>query len=346
MKSQQILLSTLAVLLIAVVGMYGYAQWTGTTPVQDVCHDTLGNVIDCSPIPFSETDIGTGTSAQAAGLHQYAIKDITLLAEEAYSGSWSAVSGDFELYSHGADPTDPNTKNFTSVAITSGTGSDSSWNAADTDTAYTALFDGGSSYYDIYDPDFTFQSANFNEQLGTYTYRYDGDRAVQKVGTINELVDSTSGTYSSGVTINTTTNTVTVNNTAEAGTASFDIILKNTAGNTVLKDVALDFPIDQTNPLEGNEFSKVTLQLKSGHDFGLPSDITSYITNNMPLPVGDIEGGTSGTYTITFTYSSTNFGTSGDTLRMIADDLGGYLNKDISMNSKATAMSYTLTRAA
>lgn len=341
MKNQWMtLLAIVAVVLVAIVG---YAQITGTTPVQDVCTDNLGNVVDCSVIPFQTVTDETGTSVEVAGIHQYAIKDITIMAEEAFSNSWSSVAGDFELYTYGDDPTDPNVNNFTSIALSSGTGSDSSWNAADTDTQYAALLNGGSTYYDVYDPSFTFKSENYNSELGTYTYRYND---VNKVGTINELVDDTSGTYSTGVTISTAGNNVTVNNTAEAGTASFDIILKNTAGNTLLKDVVLDLPIDQSNPLEGNEFTSVTLQLKSGHDFGLPSDITNYVTNNQAIPVGDIEGGVKGVYTITFTYNTANFVTSTDTLRLELDDMGGYLGKDISMGTKATAMSYTLTRAA
>ena len=329
--------------LLAVMAMVGYSYFTGTTPVQDICYDTAGNIVDCSLIPFQTVTDETGVTVEAAGLHQWAIKDITIMAEESFSGSWSAVAGQFELYSSGADPTDPSTTNFTYVTLASGIGTDTSWNAADTDTFYTALFDGAGTYYDVFDENFVFKSENYNTELGTYTFRYED---VDKVGTINELADSTSGTYSAGVTIDTAANTVAVNNSAEAGTASFDIIIKNTAGNTLLSDMVLDTPIDQSNPLEGNEFTSVSLQLKSGHDFGLPSDITTYIVNNQAIPIGDAEGGVKGVYTITFTYNTANFAVTTDALRLILDDMGGYLGKDTGMNAKATAMSYTLTRSA
>lgn len=339
----QPVVAIIALILLAGLAVWGYAAWTGTTPIQDICYDTAGNVIDCSLIPFEQTETGEIPENAIPGGRQLSIHDITIVAQEAYSNSFAAADGTFDLYGAGTNPQDPNANNFTSVNVSDGSGSNTNWDVASTDTEYTALFNGGGTYYDVYDPTFVFQSDNYNTELGLYTYRYDGSRAIARVGTFDTLVSSSSN---SSCDVNATATNVTIDHAVAGGSFNFDIVIKNTAGNTELKDVVLDFPVDQTNPIEGNEFSAVTLQHKSGTDFGLPSDITNYVANQSPVPVGTVTGGQQGTYTVTFTYNSANFATSTDIVRLIVDDLGEYLGKDTGTNTKATAGSWTIGRRA
>ena len=128
----------------------------------------------------------------------------------------------------------------------------------------------------------------------------------------------------------------------------FNIKIGDSAANTALKDVVLDFKSDRTYPMEGNEFSAVTLTHKSGLEFGLPSDVRNYVANEVPIHVADlIKGGQNGVYTVTFTYSSSNFDISTDKLYIVADDLGGWLAQDILPSNKgATAQAYDITRIA
>ena len=338
-------------IFLAVVAIFLlYSATSGKKYVQQLCYRAdIQQWIDCSKIPFQAYPSGTvGTQSQTSTPaptepDQLSIKDLQILVQEPYSESWSAYAGTASYYMKGTNAKDPTATAFDTTSITSGSGSETSWNKAMTDTEYIFVLNGGGTYYDKKWEPFYFLSKNYNKNLGTYTLTIDSKEAPAKVGTFETLYQSNQ-TY--GVELS--TSDIQVNHTQASGLFTIRLKLGNSASNTALYDVVLDFQSDVTYPMEGNEFSAVTLQHQSGSDFGLPSDIRNYVANEVPIPVADIvTGGQNAVYDATFTYSSTNFEITNDKLHIATDDLGGWLNQDVlPANKGATASAYYITRVA
>jgi len=342
-----ILLVGVSVLLLLSV----YSNITGVKTVQNLCKNSIGQYVDCSLIPFQQYP--TGTTIQASvpvpvSPTYLGIKDLQILMQDPQSESWSSVAGTMRYFTAGTDVKDPSATAFDTTSISSGAGSESSWNKATTDTQYVLVFDGGGTYYDkLWNP-FYFLSANYNKALGTYTLSLDKDNTPPKIGTFAQFF--VAGSNSTGLdTVDglTTDTSLQVADGSASGQFSFQINIKNTGANTVLRDIVLFFKSDVTSPMEGNEFSAVTLQHDSGLDFELPADIRSYVANEVPVAITpSLTGGKSATYTITFTYNSANFAVSTDKLWLGLDDMGGWLSSDVlPANKGATAQAYDLTRA-
>lgn len=348
-------LPVIGVIVLLVASFLLYSALSGKKYVQQVCYSTsLGkwvNIDDpnsylCDKIPFQQ--VGGQPAGQTAQTPQpktpvqLSIKDLQVLVQEPYSDSWSAYSATAKFYMKGTNIKDPTATAFGTVTISSGSGSQTSWNRAMTDVEYIFVLDGAGTYYDKKWEPFFFLSDNYNKNLGTYTLTLDASQAPAKVGTFDKfwLTNTTAGASVSSTSIS-------FNNTKDSGISGFKFKIGNTGANTALYDVVLDFESDKTNPMEGDEFTSVTLVHDSGMDFGLPSDISNYVSNEVPIPVTDVlGGGQDGTYKVTFTYSATNFAVSTDKLYMVVDDLGGWLNQDVlPANKGATAQAYDITRS-
>lgn len=341
-------LPIVAVIILLVAVFLLYSALSGEKYVQKLCYSSqLGQWIDCSLIPFSQYqqyETGKQSTSETPAPKtpiQLGIKDLQILVQEPYSNSWSAYSATARYFTKGTNVKDPTATAFATVTISSGSGSQTSWNKAMTDTEYIFVLDGGGTYYDKKWEPFFFLSDNYNKNLGTYTLTLNSNEAPAKVGTFDTLYQ---GNQTAGVTLSSTS--ISVNHTVAGGIFTLRFKIGNSGANTALYDVVLDFQSDVTNPMEGTEFSAVTLVHQSGQDFGLPSDIKNYVANEVPIPITDVlTGGINGLYDATFTYSSTNFAVTTDKLYIASDDLGGWLNQDVlPANKGATASAYDVTR--
>jgi len=338
-----VILAIIAFVASIVAVLSVYTNVTGVKTVQKLCQNTVGQWVDCSLIPFT-TYTNLGSVPAPASPEYLSIKELQVLMQDPQSESWTDEAGTLRLFTAGTDVKDPTATAFATVTIASGAGSQSSWNKASTDTKYVLVSDGAGTYYDKEWNPFYFLASKYNKALGTYTLTIDKTDAPPKVGTFTTFL--VSGSNSTGTKVNSTT-AIWVDDSVASGTFNFQFDIQNTGANTILKDVVLFFKSDVTNPMEGNEFSGVTLQKSTGSDFNLPSDVKSYVANEVPVPVtASLAGGASGRYTITFTYSSTNFQTGGvDKLYIGLDDLGGWLASDVlPANKGATAQAYSISR--
>ena len=104
----------------------------------------------------------------------------------------------------------------------------------------------------------------------------------------------------------------------------------------------LDLLWDATNPPTGNEYTAITMQLDSGKDLGVPSDILNYFKNEQPVALGTLKGGDSSVYKITWSISEANADANMD-YTILYDDLGGNNGKDVLLNTKGTKDTFTFS---
>ena len=272
----------------------------------------------------------------------------------------TAPAGSVDFYAAGKDPSSATATRITTIPITSGVGNltGSSLMAC---TSYGIIYNGASAEYDQWYNDKDWTQSNYLPYIATTESAIaNGIIQVNEIKVVATLPDPIEENAVTGI-INGQTNVDgTVGNSNEIqigaddspadsdviyynktnGDLSFylDITLGADGANKWIKDPVLAFENDNSNPMDGNEFADVTLVRQSGTDFGLPTDITSYVNNADAVPMGAwIEGGQTGVYRMQFTLINANLDATSDVMYIYTDDNGAYLGKDILRNTKATA---------
>lgn len=271
------------------------------------------------------------------------------------SNSYITAAGDVDVFKSGVDPTAPNSNPIDTIDVASGVGNTTS-GLLKSCVMYSVVFDGETTYYDEYwnddsgeqmlpyvptDSDTITTSFEFDEIIAFATIDDPLDESSSSVN--GNASNSNSSTATSEVCVGTA---VAIANGGilyydeSVGDEQFylDLAIGFSGGNTAVKDPVLCFVNDLTNPFEGNEFSSVTSQLRTGTDFGIPSDLTNYVNGMECVPLGSfVNGGVSGTYRITFSVDEALLANGGDILFIYVDDLGDHLGQDILRGTKATA---------
>jgi len=295
----------------------------------------------------------TGTS-NGVSLVAKPIQYLNAIFSEKYSNSYSAVAGTLYVYPSGTDPKDPNANAITSLTIAGGNGSKTN-PLLTTETNYRVVLGASDSHYSMDFGEMKFGGAGYDTNTGLLLFSASN---VIANGTISDPLDESAiGGDINGVTslsgLNDTGAEVFAGSTACAvagavngndicynettGDASFYIKfnIECTGANKECEDVVLCVDYDSTNPPEGNEYSSISLQLESGTDFGLPSDFTNYFKNEGCYNMGNIQGGKSGKYKMTFGATDANIDTNDD-WSLVIDDLASVNGKDILSATKIT----------
>lgn len=310
------------ILLIAVVAIYGLNALTS------------GGTGDSRRTGNGDDDTG--------GLKKLFMDSMTVKAEEYGSNSWASVSSTFKVYNTDQHPGDPNANPIDTCLLA--TGSCTSTNQTlRINTPYNILLDGSTTYYDLYLENTMFPGDIYNPDTGKGTWMV--PTKVKKIGEFSDLLteqtevgeDTELANDTSFGTNNATLSDIYYNKTVTGdGQFALSATLGCAGANEVCQDQVLFFDLSSsTSPFEGNEFSAITAQRNSGTDLGVPSNLLNYWSNEIDVPLGDINGGVSGTYTITFTATETNMAT-GEFFYMGVDDLGGFRGKDAALGTKAT----------
>lgn len=275
------------------------------------------------------------------------------------SNSYTTAAGDVDIFKSGVDPTGTNSNPIDTIDIASGVGNTTS-GLLKSCVMYSVVFDGETTYYDAYWND------NSGEQMlpyvptdsDTISTSFDFDEVIT-FATIDDPIDESAvtGVINGQTNVSgesTSTNelrvgsddvpangdTIYYNETNGDGLFYVDLSIGFSGGNQAVKDPVLCFVNDLTNPFEGNEFSSVTSQLRTGTDFGIPSSVTNYVNNMDCVGLGSfVDGGVSGTYRFTFTLDESLTTAGGDIMYIYIDDLGEHLGQDILRGTKATASS-------
>jgi hypothetical protein len=324
--------------------------------------------------PLAVSDIAGPTtpsdliSQQACELKPYMKLAVTTKVYS--SNSYTAASGTVKVYEDGVDPTSPNSNPKDTVTIASGTGNTTN-SSLTSCTNYSVVFDGGSTYYDMWfgsgaqplpyvvtdESAISLATINFDNVLTVATIDdpidesatdgvINGQTSALATCTTYNSTTSTCEAYSSSeITVGDATDQTATddedlyyNVTNGDGQFYLDLAIGFSGGDKVVKDPALCFVNDLSNPFEGNEFRSVTAQRRTGTDFGIPSDITNYVNQADCISLGSqIDGGTSGTYRLTFNVDESLLTAGGDIMYVYIDDLGEYLGQDTLRGTKATA---------
>lgn len=321
-------------------------------------------------LPFSEftdgpIDLGFGEASAGAPAASggavasggaLVIENFAVSAKESGSDSRSAVDGFLRVYDSGVNPSSPTASAIDTVTVTDGSGTSTN-DLVMCDTQYRVVFEGNSTNTNYYDSDkgvMSFPCSSFNPNTGQFTY---DAGAIGLVGTFDDILNELNG--SAGLPINgQSTNEqgdsveIQCSSTAAAdctlmydesvgdGVWYIDISPSCSVANGVCKDAVLHFVHDLSNPPEGNEYTSISAQLRSGTDMGVPSDLTNYWANEVPIPLGTLTAGQSATYRLTFTVVEDNEDGNDDwTIRF--DDLGEHLGKDVRLNVRGTADTVT-----
>jgi hypothetical protein len=310
--------------------------------------------------PLAVSDIAGPTtpsdliSQQACELKPYMKLAVTTKVYS--SNSYTAASGTVKVYEDGVDPTSPNSNPKDTVTIASGTGNTTN-SSLTSCTNYSVVFDGGSTYYDMWfgsgaqplpyvvtdESAISLATINFDNVLTVATIDDPIDESATdgvingqsnvsgEAGSSNELQVGTDSSPADD-------DDIYYNVTNGDGQFYLDLAIGFSGGDKVVKDPALCFVNDLSNPFEGNEFRSVTAQRRTGTDFGIPSDITNYVNQADCISLGSqIDGGTSGTYRLTFNVDESLLTAGGDIMYVYIDDLGEYLGQDTLRGTKATA---------
>ena len=291
-------------------------------------------------LPFETT--GTPSYNQPSyqpELKKYPIGSLNITVQENLSNSYSAYTGTAKFFPANTNFNDPTVQPIASATFSSGAVSETSWNKTSLNTAYDFVLDGGGTWYDEIARNFVFDTAHYNEQTGAYSLTisavdpYPFKSAPTKIGTLSATISNASGT---GCSISGSEIDYNKDVSGSTGSCSFDLEIKNTAANTLIRNLVLHPQNDVTNALEGNEIQSVTISKKSGN-LTLPvSTITSYFTNYQPLPLGNLTTADTTTFTISFTFNESNLDDN-ETLYLMLDDLGGYLANDVVSGNKGMA---------
>lgn len=312
----------------------------------------LGGIV--APVPFqastqsagvTTTDIATTGSLEALPINSFVVS-----ANEAGSNDHATVAGNLLVYDATTDPSSATANPIATVLILDGIGNDTS-GVLQTNTPYHVVFSNSTaaSYYDVDKGVISFKG--MNAFTGDLSYSL-GD--VQLVGTLDDILDENSTALNGQAIGSNTVGTDELGCTAgcaadeefiydeSVGDAQWylDVSPSVSGANAMAKGAVLQFKHDLTNPPEGDEYSSITAQLRTGTDFGIASDVLNNWKNEIPIALGDVEAGQSATYRITFSVVEANEDGNDDwTLRF--DDMGEFLGRDVRNSVRATADTVT-----
>jgi hypothetical protein len=235
-------------------------------------------------------DDGDGVFGAGDGItdvcdEEKAIESLSFQTKTKYANSYTTATGEIKFYEVGEDPTDPNINPIDSSTLASGVVTDTS-KIIKTCYPYQWIYDGNDTYYSRDLGTVTFDIDDLNTETGQLSYPA---IEVATVGTITDMIEinetsgdvngQTSHTGSSEI-VNTSTGDALVYDESNGdGSFYLKVDFECTGANVECKDMAIEFDWDNTNPPEGNEISAITVQLDSGTDLGLPSDLVNYWAN-------------------------------------------------------------------
>ena len=271
------------------------------------------------------------------------------------SNSYVTAAGTAYFYEEGVNPSDPNANAYDTATVTSGVGATTNAKLSAC-TVYGIVFGGANTYYDQWYNGETSSYLPYIETdesaIASATIRFDG---IMTVATIDDPIteNSVTGVVNGQTAVNTTGDGQEIILASDAdgavlaydesfdgaatGQFYLDLALGASGSNGFLKNPVLCFVSDLTQPFNGNEFSSVSMERRTGTDFGIPSSITNYVNDGSCISLGStMEGGQSGTYRVTFNVDESNFDTD-DIMYIYMDDLGSHLGQDILRGPGATA---------
>lgn len=313
---------------------------------------------DVSFAGLTAGDTGSTSTGLDTSVGAKAIETLSWNLEEEGSGSFTAVSTKIQFFDKNTDPGSSTANPIDTITMTNGVGSTTNKKLkTNTDYRVVAYNDTAASWYDI---DYGVMRFDGNDLTLNGVLSYDSPVKAQIVATLDDILNenATGGGGSNNGVMNGQTDTVL--GTDEIGCSTrcgadgtflydesvgdqiwyIDVSPSASGANAVARDAVLVFKKDQTNPPEGDEYTSITAQLRTGTDFGLPSDITVNWKDEIPMSLGDIKAGQSATYRLTFNVVEANEDGSDDwTLRF--DDLGDFLGKDVRNSVRATADTVT-----
>jgi len=323
----------LALMQAGLLAGYGIPQLAG-----------LGEQLPFAAAPRTPSQGGVTTVEVKAATGAFPIDTFSLASiKEKHSNSYTAANGTLKFYDDQTNPTSPTASTIDTITISAGAGSSTNKKIL-TDKPYRVVYDGVGTYYSKDLGIMTFQSKDYNKNTGQYAYDL-GE--IGKVATIDDILaeienldkDVNGAANSSVVSIElgseTTSDQLQYNETAGDGQWYIQPTISFSGANTEVQEPVICFEFDQTNPPEGNEISAFTYQLQSGTDFGLPSDLLDYWSNEECLSLGAVvSGGTSSKIKLTVTYDEANLDTTDDWY-LYVDDLGAIKGKDVVLNTAA-----------
>lgn len=272
------------------------------------------------------------------------IESLTMNAKTAGSNSYTTASGDLDFYEQGTDVTDPNANPIDSLSLSSGTVTDTG-KLLQTCVPYEFVFDGEGTYYSIDFGEMYFDVDSLSSETGQLNYP---TFEVQTIGSISDVLDETatdgtingqSNVSDSGTneidTAGTEDNPLVYDISVGDGSFYIDIDIGCEGSNEYCNDMIMDFIWEDGARPEGNEISSITAQLRSGTDLGIPSEIVNYWANERAVEIGDMTGGQSATYRLTFSVSESNLDANDD-WKFCIDDLGGYAENDVGFDDGLT----------
>lgn len=324
--------------LLVVGSFWGYAEYTGEAPVVSPVAPAAVIVAPSAAGPTPVT--GAAVAPSTSSGKQQSIETITVTAEEAGSGSYTSVGGTYRLFASDINPQDPNAASIASITVASGTGSGTSLAGVLTGVPYRVVFNGANTWYDVDYGVMTFDYEDFNPSTATYSALL---RGIKHSGTIDDTLTEINNTDTNGQS-DTTSGVGEIAGAADAvtydesgGDESWYIqpTVSCSGGNQYCQKMVMCFEKDSTNPPEGNEISSISYSYISGKVFPIPSALVNYWSTEQCIQLGDMTGGDSGKFKLSFTQSEANTDTNDDWY-LEFDDLGAYNGKDVTLNTGAT----------
>ena len=291
------------------------------------------------------------------------ISTFRVVAREKYSNDAGVLEGALKIYKSDANPSDANANPLSTIDVTNGKGADTNASLK-TGTNYRVVWDGsrvGGTSYDVDYETITF-TKGYNKDLALFTFVTDdysvSEDGISTYGTLDDICSETA--TGSKACLNEQSNTslgfngelrtsanpaaadngISYNESSGDGTYSTFFTFTCSGSNVECKGASLDFLWDATNPPTGNEYTAITMQLDSGKNLNTPSDVLNYFKNEQPVPLGDLKGGDSSVYKLTWSIAEANADTNMD-YTVLFDDLGENNGKDVLLNTKATKDTWT-----
>ena len=281
-------------------------------------------------------------SVPVVGAKQRPISTLSVISKAKNSNSYTTIGGDLDIFSPETNPSDPTASPIDSISVASGVGSTTS-KYIKTSTPYRVVFDGEGTYYDVDYGVISFPDEDFNPSTGEYLFDME---EVVIVATIDDMLDE------SAVDGDVNGQSGNVTGTAELGYNGTDVFmydesvgdgqwyimptLSASTAYTELRDSVMCFEWDTSTPPEGNEISSIVYQLQSGSDFGIPSELINYWSNEECISIGTMTAGMSSKIKLLFTVDETALDDSADIWYLGFDDLGSMRGKDVLLDTGAT----------
>ena len=277
------------------------------------------------------------------------------------SNDYRTATGSLKIFEKGVNPSESNANAYDEIFLTLGVGSTTAaklYSATD----YVMVYNGSTTYYDqwymgnafpltsqlpyIQTDESAISTANINiRDILTIATISDPLNEAAVSGIINgqtTAANTTSGS-SNELMIGTAVTAaddgiIYYNKTNGDGQFYIDITIAFDGANKKVKNPVLDIVNDLSTPFDGNEFSSVTMIRQSGTEYGIPRDVTDYVNNANPIPLGtEAEGGDSGIYRMTFNGDESLMDATADKMYIYVDDNGRHLGQDILKGVKAAA---------